>query len=211
MQLKLFYFNFPFWRAEVPRIALHYAGVSFEDVRLDWAAFCALRDQDTFPYRQVPVLEVDGEVVAQSAAIARFCGRLGGLYPDDALHAAVVDELLDCLSEVNYLITPSVRERDPERRAAMRAELAAHTLPKWLSRIEGRLVSLSPNPWLIGAKMTIADLALWRFGAWLSGGILDGIPNTILDPYPTLRTLGERVAQGDIVQAYERATRVEGT
>ena len=37
MHLKLIYFDFPFWRAEVSRLALHLGGVPFEDVRPDTA------------------------------------------------------------------------------------------------------------------------------------------------------------------------------
>ena len=42
---------------------------------------------DTFP-RASPCLEVDGEVIAQSGAIIRYCGKLAGLYPEADLDAA---------------------------------------------------------------------------------------------------------------------------
>lgn len=39
---------------------------------------------------QVPVLEVDGEQIAQSIAITTYAGKLANLYPWDPLQAAKV-------------------------------------------------------------------------------------------------------------------------
>jgi len=41
--------------------------------------------------------------------------------------------------------------------------------------------------------MTIADLAIWRLLGWLRGGILDGIPMTIVDPFPLLHAHYEAI------------------
>ncbi|GIT72797.1 MAG: hypothetical protein Ct9H300mP28_26110 [Pseudomonadota bacterium] len=35
-------------------------------------------------------------------------------------------------------------------------------------------------------SLTVGDLAAWRLCGWISGGIIDGIPETILDTYPLL-------------------------
>ena len=35
-------------------------------------------------------------------------------------------------------------------------------------------------------SLTVADLAAWRLCGWISGGIIEGIPETILDTYPLL-------------------------
>ena len=36
-------------------------------------------------------------------------------------------------------------------------------------------------------KMTIADISMWRLLGWLTSGIIDGIPTTIVDNYPKLK------------------------
>ena len=53
MQLKLMYFDFPFWRAEVSRLALHLGGIPFEDVRPNREAFMAMKRSGRAPYGQL--------------------------------------------------------------------------------------------------------------------------------------------------------------
>ena len=85
MELRLIYFDFPFWRAEVSRLALHLSGIPFEDIRPSRAEFMAMKNSGELPYGQLPVLDVDGVRIAQSVAIARLCGQVSGLYPKDDL------------------------------------------------------------------------------------------------------------------------------
>jgi len=76
---KLTYFDAAASRGEECRLALHVAGLSFEDERLN-------RDQWTVrkastPFGALPVLTVDGRQLAQSNAILRFIGSQHGLHP----------------------------------------------------------------------------------------------------------------------------------
>src|SRR6187549_1960862 len=66
-KLVLTYFDFDGSRGEVARLALYIGGVAFEDrriVRKDWAP-----QRDRYPFQALPVLEVDGKVIAQSNTI----------------------------------------------------------------------------------------------------------------------------------------------
>ena len=73
-QIKLTYFNLRA-RAEPARLVLAHAGVQYEDRRIPapwdnpapWAAI-----KPTTPYGQCPLLEWDGEVIAQSMTITRW-------------------------------------------------------------------------------------------------------------------------------------------
>ena len=196
MKLTLTYFDFPFWRAEVSRLALFIGGVDFTDHRPSREEFQALKESGVLPFGQLPTIEVDGARYAQSIAIARFCGQLAGLYPKDDLIAGLrVDELLDAMNELNYSLYPSMREQDPERKQTLRAIFSSEVLPKWLRSIEARLLSNEESSYLVGAQMTIADLALWRVNTWLTSGILDGVPTTVLNAYPALHKHCELVAR----------------
>ena len=78
-KLKLTYFDFHGGRGEPARLALSIGGIAFEDDRVqtsDWER----RKGDT-PFGALPVLEVDGQIVAQSNAINRYVGKLADLYP----------------------------------------------------------------------------------------------------------------------------------
>jgi glutathione S-transferase len=72
---KLIYFDAPVSRGEECRLALHLAGIDFEDVRVprgDWQAL-----KPTMPFGSLPVLEIpDKPPLGQSNAIlATICIR----------------------------------------------------------------------------------------------------------------------------------------
>jgi|MDTA01.1.fsa_nt_gb glutathione S-transferase len=186
MHIRFIYFNFPFWRAEASRIALFMAGIEFEDVRPGREEFRAMKSSGELPYGQLPVMDVDGTRIAQSVAIARLCGQLAGLYPEnDPIAQARIDELLDTATDVTFLISPTMRERDPETKRAMRQKLGKEDLPRWLAFIERRLNS--EGPYAVSDTLSIADLVLWRLTDWLTSGLLDGLPTNLLDAHPKLR------------------------
>ena len=202
MKLRLTYFNFPFWRAETARLSLHLGDIPFEDRRPTREEFRQMKASGELPYGQLPVLEVDGEAIAQTPAIARFCAKAAGLYPDTPLDAARVDELLHAIEQLVTLIGPSMAEKDPARKAKMRREVGEEGLPTFLRLLERRIESFGPGPWAVGSQMTVADIALWRALDWLVGGILDGIPTNLLEETPRLRALAQQVAAIPKIRAW---------
>jgi len=115
---KLLYFDFE-GRAEPVRIALHIAGVDFEDARVkfpDWAAV-----KPTTPYGAIPTLEVDGKVYAQSNAILRYAGTLAGIHPKDPLKALKADELMDFIEDLYHQFSASFRVRGEEQKKIKRS------------------------------------------------------------------------------------------
>ena len=68
----------------------------------------------------------------------------------------------------------------------MRRELAETVLPKWLGFMETLLENNGKTGYFVDDSLTVADLAAWRLCGWISGGIIDGIPETILDAFPLL-------------------------
>lgn len=203
MDIRLTYFNFPFWRAETSRLALHIGGVEFEDVRLGRDEFRAKKESGALPYGQLPVIEVDGVMIAQSAAIARFCGKVAGLYPKgDDVAAARVDELLDAASQISDLVGPSMREKDLEKRAALRDVLGQETFPRWFALLEKRLEQNGASDYAVGDSLTVADLALWRLLGWLCGGVIDGIPTDLLTPHARLEAHFKRIDGREDIRAW---------
>jgi len=196
MTLKLVYFNIPFWRAETSRLALHLGGVPFDDVRPNREEFRQLKASGTLPYGQLPVLHVGDTILAQSTAIARYCGQLSGHYPAEPLHAACVDELLATANQISGLISPSMRAKDAASKLEMRTQLATETLPQWFAFLTQRLENNEGSPYFVGDQLTVADLAIWRLLDWLTSGLLDGLPKTMLDSFPVLAAHHQHV--GDI-------------
>ena len=192
MDLCFIYADLPFWRAEVSRITLHIGGITFEDRRVQSADFQnaketgQLKDGTILPFHQIPCLLVDGVPIAQTAGIARFCGKLAGLYPtDDDLKAAQIDQFVDLATDLNVMVSKTSSIEDLAEKVAARKELAQGLLARKLSMLERCIPEGSD--WIVGPKITIADIAIWRLLGWLSSGILDGIPTHILKGFPNIR------------------------
>merc|ERR1711992_238057 len=113
-KLVLHYFDFPFWRAEVCRLALHLGGVEFEDKRID---FKTLKECGKAPLGAAPFLEIDDKVICQTGAIARYCGKLGGFYPrDDDFAPAKIDEIIDTATDITNIIGVTMRMKDEQEK-----------------------------------------------------------------------------------------------
>ena len=200
MKITLYYFKIPFWRAEVTRLSLYIGDIPFEDYRIegnDYDKFKQtgeLPNKKIAPFKQLPVLDVDGKIFAQTGAIARFCGKLSGLYPkNDDYNAALIDQIIEGAQDINYLVTLSGRDKDTERKKTARNILATRHLPKWFQFLENLLKQNTKSIYFVDSDLTIADLAIWRLLGWLKSGMLDGVPTTILDDYDHLNKLREEI------------------
>lgn len=210
-QLRFFYFNFPFWRAEVCRVALVLGDVPFEDVRVsreEWKEYKesgVLKGGISLPFGQLPALEIDGKIFAQTGGIARYCGKISGLYPEtDRERCLRIDQVFETADDITRDVFFSGQH--PEEKEESRKKLAAVTLPKWFGYLEALSAENGEGPWCVGDSLTLADVALWRIVDWLSSGIVDGVPTTICDPYPRLLTLKNALENLPKVQAWKSAT-----
>lgn len=96
-----------------------------------------LREAGKAPLGAFPTMEVDGKVVCQTGAIARYCGKLGGFYPrDDDFAAAKIDEIIDTATDITMVIGPTMFMKDEQEKLAARAELCSGKLPKFLEALE---------------------------------------------------------------------------
>ena len=196
--------------------------VPFEDVRISKDQIPALKEAGKILYgNQVPTLEVDGKVVAQTGAIARYCGKQGGFYPrDDDLAAAKIDEIIDTATDITMAIGRTFGMADAEKMAA-RAVLGKETLPMYLKALEKIMtdngstgltfiklvlskfsIFMINAGFYVGSSMTIADLAMYRLVGWISGGVLDGLPTNLVDSYPQIKANVEATKSNEKVKAY---------
>ena len=201
-RLVLIYFDFDGSRGETARVALHLAGIPFEDRRIAGKDWPALRDQ--MPFQQLPVLEVDGQSIAQSNTINRYVGRLAGLYPTDDLQAARVDEVMDAVEDISTKISHTMRLDEAAKKLAREA-LVAGPLPRYLQQIEARL-NAGGGEWFAENRLTVADLKCYYWVRWLVSGALDHIPADLVDEHaPLLTRHAERVKTEPRIAAYYAA------
>jgi len=191
LKLTFIYFDFPFWRAEVGKIALFMGGIDFENRFVEGEEFTRARetghldDGTVIAFHQLPCLLVDGISIAQTAGISRLCGKLSGMYPrNDDILAAQIDQFLDFATDITELIFSTGRGDDDETKKAKREALSRDELPRKLRMLEKCVAD--DGDWVLGVDLGLADIAIWRLMGWLSSGLVDGIPTTIISAFPKI-------------------------
>ena len=209
--IKIYYSHTPFWRAEVLRVSLYISGIPFEDVRISREEFINmiktgfLPNGKKVPFHQLPVIEVDGKIIGQTGAIARYCGKVSNLYSEDILEAAKIDQIIDAATDITNLVSPTIREKNEQKKIEDRKTLTNKLLPRWFKYLEN-LLSSENSDWFVKNKMTIADIAIWRLIGWLTSGIIDGIPTTIVNDFPQLKNVHYNVHHHPKVQEWMMKT-----
>jgi glutathione S-transferase len=178
---KLTYFDAPVSRGEECRLALHLAGIAFDDVRIDPAAWPAMKPQTL--YGGLPVLELPGHPpLAHANAILVLIGRRHGLHPVDDFEAARHEGMMQHVEDLRHRVSPTIRLPEAEKKAAREA-LVADYLPAWAGFAEKNIPG---ERFFAGAKIHVVDLKLHMAVRWFIGGKVDHIPATIFSGHPKL-------------------------
>ena len=201
---RLVYFDFAGSRGEECRIALHLAGIDFDDVRVAGADWPARKPQT--PFGSMPVLELAGQPpLGESNAILVYIGRQHGLHPKDALQAAYHEALMSYAEELRHHISPLLRITDEAHKRSAREDLARNYLPDWGSKVERQL---GDHAFVGGDQIQVVDIKLYMVVRWLISGTIDHVPTSVLDHCPKLKRLCQRVGEHPGVKAWlERAAR----
>jgi glutathione S-transferase len=196
--VKLTYFDIE-GAAEPIRLALALSGTPFEDERVSFPDWAALKP--TTPYGQLPLLTVDGKIFAQSKAMLRWVGSTCSktLYPADKL--LDIEEAVGLVEDMTGVWTPAMSmsmsptkygysaefpktEEGLKKVLEMRTTFVEKQLPMYLTYFE-KLIEKNGGKWLVaGDEPTIADcLAVATLRSFTRGHI-DGVPTTCLDTHP---------------------------
>jgi glutathione S-transferase len=185
---KLTYFDAPVSRGEECRLALHLAGVDFEDARIKSSVWPTKKEQT--PYGSLPVLELPGRPpLAHSNAILVLIGRRYGLHPADDFEAARHEGMMQHVEDLRAAVTPTIRMADAEKKAA-REGMVAGFLPAWARSAERNILG---EPFFGGTKLHVVDLKLHMAVRWFVGGGVDHIPATIFAAYSRLMAVHDAV------------------
>jgi glutathione S-transferase len=195
---KLTYFDFDGGRGEPVRIALHAAGIEFEDERWAFPVFQERRGEVRF--NALPVLEIDGIAVTQSNAQCRYVGKLAGLYPKDDLQALYCDEVMGAVEDLTNRIVPTF-SLEGEALKSAREELVSGWLSTFISGI-GELLERG-GEYFADDKLTVADLKVFYTVRWLTSGSLDHIPADLVERLaPNLVAHASRIEAEPVVTSY---------
>lgn len=189
--IKLSYFNLA-GRGELTRLLFTFGGVAFEDDRV--ANFAEFKPK--CPLGQMPVLEVDGVLSCQSAAIQRYAAKLGGLYPADAAAALHADMVSETLAELfSTYVSIRFHEKDEAAKAARFVKFGAENLPK----VFGVLESLVKGPFFGGESASYADVHLFDV---VYNAVNVSVPQFSMAAYPKLQAIVAAVKANARVTAY---------
>ncbi|OQV22677.1 putative Glutathione S-transferase 1 [Hypsibius exemplaris] len=150
--------------AEAVRFVFAYAKVPFEDVRIshdspaDWPAL-----KPKTPFRQLPYLEIDGEVYGQSAAFTRLVAKkynLAGATDEEQAH---VDAIADYIKDIWNSIYKFWMEPDAEKKEKLRDEYFKTGLVEHLDVLESHLNSYGKGKFFVPSGVTWADFVVATF------------------------------------------------
>jgi glutathione S-transferase len=198
-RFKLTYFDIDGGRGEPIRLAFHIGDIEFEDVRLTFSEFRDVRR--SYPFLALPVLEIDGQPVSQSNSLARYVGKLAGLYPADDLQALYCDEAMDAGEDLSHAIGNTFGLKDAELKTA-REELVRGPISTFIRGLDG-LLARGGGQYFADGRLTVADLKVFVQTRALAKGVLDHVPTDIVEGLaPSLVEHRDRISNDPRIAAY---------
>jgi prostaglandin-H2 D-isomerase / glutathione transferase len=198
---RLIYFDFPSSRGEECRLALHIAGIDFEDVRINPKSWPDMKPQT--PYGSLPVLELPGKPpLAHSNAILVMIGRQHGLHPSEEFEAARHEGMMQHVEDLRAVVGPTIRMNEAEKKAAREA-MVKEAIPMWAQAADKNIPG---GPFFAGGKLNVVDLKLHMAVRWFIGGKVDHIPATIFSAYPKLMAVHDAVRDHAGVKSWNAKT-----
>lgn len=198
-KIKLTYFDIDGGRAEPVRLALSLGGIAYEDHRVSFAEFEAMRG--TTPLSALPVVEVDGVMYTQANAMCRYFGKLADLYPADAWQAFLCDEVLEIVEDATLALGRTFGLKGDELKSAREA-LSDGMYTRCLKTLASRL-DAAGGEYFADRRLTVADLKVYVWIKRLKSGGLDHVPVDLPDRVaPSLVAHLERVAALPGITAY---------
>lgn len=196
---KLTYFDLPVSRGEECRLALHLAGIDFEDERLTREQWLARKPST--PFGSVPVLELPGHPpLAQTNAILVLIGRRHGLHPKDDFEAARHEAFMHHVEDLRAQLFFTMGMSDADEKKRAREQLSATYLPSWAEFAERQIAD--EGPFFAGNAIHVVDLKILLSVGRLRSGVFDHIPATIFAPYPKLNRVNDAVEAHPAVRAW---------
>ncbi|CAI2357737.1 unnamed protein product [Caenorhabditis sp. 36 PRJEB53466] len=199
---KLYYFDVRS-RGEVIRLLFHLADEKFDDERISFETWGALKSQ--MPLGQLPVLEVDGVKIAQTTAIARYLGHQFHRAGTNAVDCARLDMIAEVIQEfmstqgmgrfarVLAGMIPEIQDKNQFYK-----EQVVPDIEKYAPLIEKFLVENGNNGLFLGDRETWVDV----FAAETFSKVIDyGSPDA-LDAYPHILSLINRVFNHPNIKKY---------
>ncbi len=216
MRYELYYWPTIQGRGEFVRLALEEAGADYVDVARKATKSGGVPRMMTFldgqrikhPPFAPPFLKSGKLIIAQTANILLFIGMHHRLAPRDEagrlwthqLQLTIADFLIE-IHDTHHPIASRLYFEDQRREAKRRAaDFLKYRAPKFLTYFE-RVLERGGGNWLLGGKLTYADLSLFQ----IVEGLRYGFPKALSrleNKLPRVVALHDRVAKRPRIAAY---------
>lgn len=156
--ISLHYFNLR-GRGEPIRLLLAHKGIKYEDRRIDFENWPALKS--TYEFGTLPCLEIEGKKLQTSAAILRYLAQKNGLYPTDKYDVYLSESLIDLLTDLaSYCGKLILFDRNPRGVD----EWLTNDGLKRLKIVENRLIkNQGGKGYFIGNSVSYVDFVVLSF------------------------------------------------
>ncbi len=186
-QARLTYFDHTWGRALAIRIAFRVAKQNVEDIRVKFPQLVEQRGPSgqsrEVPLGFLPTIELEsGQISSQSQSIARYAGRVAGMYPnEDFEKSLLVDEVMESALEM------------------MMGKPTEDSMKKYLKFLSDKLGN---NTYLLGDEVvSIADLIIFQCMFNIQDDRVEGIDfHQMFRKYPKLLKLFHSVSNLPYVQ-----------
>lgn len=176
---KLAYFDIR-GLAETPRMLFALGKTPFEDIRMsvkfgvpgdfssiqrpEFDAAKASGDLDA-SLGKLPYLEVDGQKIGQSKAIERYLARKFGLLGENDVDAAIIDQICESVVDFRDAFSKARTVQGDAEKAAAMEKWFTTDMPEKMKLLEKSLPPSGSGPFLMGSKVSLADVVLYQFCA----------------------------------------------
>jgi len=188
---NLTYFNIP-GRGEASRMTFHYAGVDFEDKRVEFSEWPALKSNvDLIPCGFMPVLTTPcGTKLSQSCAVLRYLGNAFNLYGDTNVDRANIDAVIDFNKEIHDNFIAIQFSQDEALKTTMIAKVDGQ-INQAFKYFESLIKKNKGSDFFAGNQPSIGEIFLLEIVR-----VLDVIlpNNSYMKTYPLIKTLCDKTS-----------------
>lgn len=204
---KLYYFDGN-GRAVNMRAMLTYSKAQWEDVKISFNDWPALKTSGKYEFGQLPVLEVDGKLKSQTMAMELYLARrfnlLGSTAEDEYQILNVLCTRDDYSKHLYALLMPT--EEQKAKLEENVTNLKVNVLPDLLKALERRYLENGQGNYFLGANFSLADI-------FIATGLTQLFESVVLKPLfadlpavyaPNVWALVGRVKANELKEFFEK-------
>ena len=136
--------------------------------------------------------------------MGRYVAKMAGLYPEDALQAAFVDDIVDGIDDIGPMVNGAGKGLEQaEKEAARVEEVTKGKAKSILDIIEADIKSLGDGAGhSVGSTLTFADIVIFTMTTNTFCGFFDGLNVGMLKDWPAIQSVNKTVANHPAVRKY---------